>query len=85
VLRKSKTPPLCAAGALRILSAVFEIFSITAEVPLFGDVRGGFLVLAYHTLFVAIFAWMGIGLWRAEPWGSRAVLVGTGIYAVDRY
>jgi hypothetical protein len=74
---------LRAAGALLILSAVFEIFSMTTEVPLFGDLRGGVLAVAYHLLFVAVFAWMGIGLWRAESWGYRAVLVGTGIYAVD--
>ena len=72
------------AGALFILSAVFEIFSITAEVPLFGDLRGGFVAVAYHTLFVVVFSLMGIGLWRAESWGYRAVLVGTGIYALDR-
>lgn len=72
------------AGALFILSAVFELFSLTAVVPLFGDLRGGFAAITYHTLFVGIFCWMGIGLWQATPWGYRAVLIGTGVYVLDR-
>ena len=71
------------AGALFIVSAVFEVFSLTAAVPLFGDLRGGFVAIAYHTLFVAVFSFMGIGLWRAASWGYHAVLVGTAIYTVD--
>ena len=72
------------AGALFLLSAVFEMFSITVDVPLFGGLRGGITAFAYHLLYVAMFAFMGIGLWRAEIWGHRAVLVGTGIYVLDR-
>jgi hypothetical protein len=75
---------LRSAGALLIIAAAFEVFALTTAVPLFGDVRGGFVAVAYHMLFVAIFALMGIGLWRAEAWGYRAVLVGTAIYALDR-
>jgi hypothetical protein len=75
---------LRSAGALFIMSAVFEVFSLTAAVPLFGDLRSGFVAVAYHTLFVAVFSAMGIGLWRATAWGYNAVLVGTAIYALDR-
>ena len=72
------------AGALFIASAAFEMFSITAEVPLLGALRGGVVAVGYHALFIAVFLLMGIGLWRAESWGYRAVLVGTGIYALDK-
>jgi hypothetical protein len=71
------------AGALFIISAVFELFALTSAVPLFGDLRGGLVAVAYHGLFVAVFLLMGIGLWRAETWGYRAVLGGTAIYALD--
>ena len=71
-------------GALLIASAAFELVSITGEVPLFGAVRSGVVAVGYHLLFVAVFSLMGIGLWRAEPWGYRAVLAGTGIYVLDK-
>lgn len=71
------------AGALFIASALFELFALTSAVPLFGDLRGGFVAVAYHGLFVVVFLSMGFGLWRAETWGYRAVLGGTAIYAVD--
>ncbi len=74
---------LRSAGALLILSAIFEAFSIVDPVPLFGDVRGGLVAISYHALFVTVFALMGFGLWRAEPWGVRAVLIGTVIYVLD--
>lgn len=74
---------LKAAGALFIASAVFEVFSLTVAVPLFGDLRGGFVAIAYHTLFVAVFSFMGIGLWRAASWGYHAVLGGTAIYTLS--
>jgi hypothetical protein len=38
----------------------------------------------YHLLFIAVFLWMGIGLWRAKPWGYLAVLAGTVFYLVDK-
>lgn len=88
VAAKQTTAPghltLRTAGALLILSAVFEVVSITAAVPLFGDVRGGFVAAVYHGLFVAVFLLMGVGLWRAESWGYRAVLAGTAVYVLDR-
>ena len=58
---------LRAAGALFVLSAVFEMFSISSAIPLFGDVRGGLTAIAYHVLFVVVFALMGAGLWRSAP------------------
>lgn len=72
------------AGALFILSAVLELISLTAAVPLFGDLRGGLPAIVYHAVFTGTFCWMGIGLWQAAPWGYRAVLIGTGIYVLDR-
>ena len=75
---------LRSAGAFLLASAVFEAFSLTSAVPLFGALRGGAVAISYHLLFVAVFCWMGAGLWNAEPWGYRAVLVGTGIYSLDK-
>jgi hypothetical protein len=75
---------LRAAGALFVLSAVFEMFSISSAIPLFGDVRGGLTAIAYHVLFVVVFALMGAGLWRSAPWGWQAVAAGTGVYALDK-
>lgn len=75
---------LRSAGVLFCISAVFEALSLTTAVPLFGDLRGGFVAVAYHMVFVAVFALMGVGLWRAETWGYRAVLAGTAIFALDR-
>ncbi len=75
---------LRSAGALFLASAVFEIFSITSAVPLFGALRGGVVAVGHHALFAAAFLWMGVGLWGGKSFGYRAVLVGTGIYAVDK-
>ena len=72
------------AGAAFIASAVFELFAIGTEVPLFGALRGGFVAATYHLLFIAVFVLMGIGLWQGAKWGYKMVLVGTGIYLIDR-
>jgi len=74
---------LRSAGVFLIISGGVEIFSLTAAVPLFGDLRSGFVAVAYHTLFIAVFSTMGIGLWRAATWGYNAVIVGTAIFALD--
>ena len=57
---------------------------MTSAVPLFGELRGGAAAIGYHTLFVAVFLLMGIGLWSAKWSEYRAVLLGTGVYLVDR-
>ncbi|MGK0224115.1 MAG: hypothetical protein ACI9ON_003364 [Limisphaerales bacterium] len=75
---------LRSAGVLLILSAVLEGLSMTSAVPLFGELRGGAAAIGYHMLFVTVFLLMGVGLWSAKWWGYRAVLLGTGVYVLDR-
>lgn len=75
---------LRSAGVLLMLSALVELVSVTAVVPLFGDLRGGFVAIAYHSVFIGVFLSMGIGLWTGASWGYRAVIVGTCIYVLDR-
>ena len=72
------------AGVLFLASAVFEVMSITAAVPLFGGLRGGAAAIAYHLAYVGLFAAMGVGLWSAKSWGLQAVLAGTIFYTLDR-
>lgn len=72
------------SGLLFILSAGFELWSVTNPVPLLGEIRGGLVAPLYHSLFVAIFLAIGIGLWRASSWGYQAVLAGSVIYSADR-
>ncbi len=71
-------------GVLLIASAFFELSSVTDAVPLLGAVRDGAAAFVYHGVFAAAFMVMGIGLWRAAPWGYRAVLAGLGLYSIDR-
>lgn len=72
------------AGFFFILSALLELASINSEVPLFGAMRSGSVGVAYHIVYIAMFASMGLGLWWAEPWGLSAILAGTALYSADR-
>jgi len=72
------------AGFFFLLSALFAAMSFSSPVPLFGDVRTGVVAVAYHLMYVAVFAAMGVALWSAKSWGFRAMCVGTAIYTVDR-
>lgn len=72
------------AGACFVLSGLWELFSLTDAVPLLGAVRAGPAALAYHLLYVAIFAAMGAGLLLGSRWGYAAVLAGTIFYTLDR-
>ncbi len=71
------------AGALFILSAVFELLSLTDGVPLFGAIRGGPVAVVYHLIYTALFVIMGIGLWDGKRWGDKAVMAATVFYTVD--
>jgi hypothetical protein len=73
-----------ATGVLFILSAVFEIFSVTSEVPLFGAIRGGFSANVYHVVYILLFVALGLGLWRAKKWGYTLVFVTTAFYTLDK-
>ena len=72
------------AGFFFLLSAVLELASINSQAPLFGAMRGGSVGVAYHIVYIAMFATMGLGLWWAEAWGLSAILAGTALYSADR-
>ena len=71
-------------AVLLIASAVFELFSITAEEPLFGEIRSGIGVGIYHLVYAALFVALGVGLWRARKWGYTLVFVTAALYTLDK-
>ena len=71
-------------AVLLIASAVFELISITAEEPLFGEIRSGLSVGIYHVFYAALFAALGVGLWTAKKWGYTLVFVTAMVYTVDK-
>jgi pheromone shutdown protein TraB len=72
------------AAVCFMISAVFELLDIAAPVPLLGGVRSGVAAMGYHLAFAGVFLGMGVGLWTGKPWGYRAVMSGTALYALDR-
>ena len=72
------------SGALFLVSAAFELVSITSTVPLFGALRGGGFAVVYHLAYVGVFVAMGVALLRPRPWGLYAVLGGTALYTLER-
>ena len=72
------------AGVLLVLSGLVELFSLTAEVPLFGDLRGGAVAVIYHAAYLLLFSAMGFGLLALRRWGYSALLGGTVFYTLDK-
>lgn len=72
------------AGVLLMVSAALELLTITSEVPLFGEIRGGISAGIYHIVYVALFLALGMGLWSARKWGYTLVFVTTAIYTLDK-
>ena len=72
------------AGVLFALSALFELFSITSSVPLFGNIQGGMIAATYHLIYVVLFFMLGFGLYKARSWAYKLVFVVTGLYTLDR-
>lgn len=72
------------AGVFMVLSAVFELVSVTGEVPLFGSMRAGIVAVVYHLSYGALFLAMGIGLLTARHWGYQLVLAGTLYCTLDK-
>ena len=72
------------SGAFLLVSAFFEMISVTNTVPLFGGVQDGAIAAIYHVLFTAVFVTMAVPLIWPKPWGLKAVLGGTALYALDR-
>lgn len=73
-----------ATAVLLMASAVFELISITAEEPLFGEIKSGLSVGVYHVFYAALFAALGVGLWSAKKWGYALVFVTAAVYTVDK-
>jgi len=71
-------------AVLLMVSAAFELLSLTAEAPLFGEIRSGIGVGIYHLAYVALFMALGVGLWRARKWGYTLVFVTTAVYTLDK-
>ncbi len=72
------------AGVLFVASAIFELFFVTTEIPLFGELRGGAIAVLYHLVYVTLFLALGVGLWTGRRWGYRLVFAGTFFYTLDR-
>lgn len=72
------------AAVLIMVSAAFELLSLTAEEPLFGEIRSGIGVGIYHLAYAVLFTALGVGLWRARKWGYTLVFVTTALYTLDK-
>jgi hypothetical protein len=72
------------AGAFFILSAVYELATITTHVPLAGAMRSGAGAAIYHLVFVALFAATGVGLIMGTPWGFWTTMGTTAFYTLER-
>ena len=72
------------AAVLFLLSALLEIFSVTSKVALLGALRGGAVAVIWHLVYFSLFLGLGVGLWRAKPWGYKLVFVGTLFYTLDK-
>ena len=71
-------------AALLLVSAAFELFSITDAEPLFGEMRSGLSVGFYHLFYAVLLTALGVGLWRAQQWGYSLVFVTTVVYTLDK-
>jgi polyferredoxin len=67
-----------------LLSATFEIWSITSSIPLSVTIRSGALAISYHLLFIALFLAKGIGLLVPKQWGYYAAFVGAIFSTLDK-
>jgi hypothetical protein len=71
-------------AVLLILSAGFDLVSVTSAVPLLGGMRAGATAMLYHLVFCAFFLAMGIGLWSGKLWGYKVFWAGTIFYTLDK-
>jgi len=72
------------AGAFFLITAAYEVYSMTGAVPLAGALRMGLIAVTYHLIFTAAYVAMGLGLLMLRPWGIPVLLAGTGLYTIDR-
>jgi len=72
------------AAVLFIVSAAFEVFSLTSPVPLFGAMRDGGVAVLVHLLDTALFAGMGVGIFTRQRWGYLWVFAATAVYSLEK-
>jgi len=72
------------AGVFVLLTAAWEIYQVSAPVPLAGAMRSGAFAAVYHLFFTAVYASMGAALIWLRPWGWPVFLAGTATYLIDR-
>ena len=72
------------AAVLLMISAALELLTLTSEVPVFGEIRGGASAGIYHLVYAALFLGLGVGLWSAKKWGYALVFVTTALYTLDK-
>lgn len=66
------------------LSTLWELLSLQGDVPLFGRMVGGAGAVAYHAVYVALFAWLTFGLWTGHRSGYFALFATSAVYTLDR-
>ena len=72
------------AAVFFLISAIFEVFSTDAAIPIGGAMRGGGVAFVYHIMYALIYLVMAAGLWMSTPWAFLAVLGGTVIYSLEK-
>ncbi len=78
------TSTIVSAGVFFLASAAVSLWSVNADVPLFGAMRSGDVAMCYNLIFVLLYGGMGIGLIAGRKWGYQVVLGGTACYSLDR-
>jgi hypothetical protein len=68
-----------------VISAIFELSSLTTEIQLLGAVRGGAVAVLYHVVYVTLFLFMGVGLLTRRRWGYWLIFAGTAFYTLDKF
>lgn len=71
------------AAATFGLSALFEAMSFGTAFPFAGELHRGVIAVAYHSVYVALFAGLCVGLWQLRRWSYPLLFVGTCFYTLD--
>jgi hypothetical protein len=71
------------AAIMFLLSALSEIASPGAEVPLFGAFRTGAAAVGYHLAYFFLYTSLAVGLWRGRRWGYALVFLGVALVTAD--
>lgn len=66
------------------ISAISELFSLQDSTMLFGAMVGGAGVMIYHLIYIVLFAWLTIGLWKGSRSGYYVLIATTVFYTADR-